>query len=267
MAKLSTEDWVKARAKWERSKTLSFESLAKDLGVSRPAVSNRAKAENWTRKVTDNAEKVTAKVTHEVTGALNVENNENLVKLHTIRGKYQETYPDVAYRLCLMGATNAELAEHFKVDVKTIHNWRDAHEEFDKKVEAGKDFADSLVAESMFKSAMGFHTITEITERQSDGENNTDTENNNVVVLKSIKGIPPNYSAQSFWLRNRQPKKWKEKIELEQELNVNVFPPTDKLNEISQKTLEEAATRFRPLITDRMKRLGIELGDNLDNGE
>jgi hypothetical protein len=63
-----------------------------------------------------------------------------------------------------------------------------------------------------------------------------------------------------------EPRKWKDKVEIKEDVNVNVFPSTEKLNEISRKTLEEAAERFRPFITDRMARLGITLNDDaIDN--
>lgn len=81
MAKVLPEDWANARAKWERSKTLTFEAVAKALGVARPTVSDRAKRENWvkkatgdTSKATDNLEKATVKATQKPT----VDNKESI---------------------------------------------------------------------------------------------------------------------------------------------------------------------------------------------
>lgn len=52
MARLSKEQWEAARTRWEGEPDLSFGQLAKELGVSRPAVSKRADEEGWEKGVT-----------------------------------------------------------------------------------------------------------------------------------------------------------------------------------------------------------------------
>jgi len=80
MAKLSKEDWEKARLRWERSSKDGFEWLSREIGVARPVISRRATAENWTKKGTQSTEKGTQKGTVKSTHALNVKNDENGIK-------------------------------------------------------------------------------------------------------------------------------------------------------------------------------------------
>ena len=43
---------------------------------------------------------------------------------------YQESYPDQARKLCLLNATDEDLADFFDVSVATISNWKNDHPEF-----------------------------------------------------------------------------------------------------------------------------------------
>lgn len=49
MARLTASQWLEARQKWEADPSLTFESLADKLGLSRQAVSKRANAEGWAK--------------------------------------------------------------------------------------------------------------------------------------------------------------------------------------------------------------------------
>ena len=64
MARLTKDEWVSARTKWERSTRDGFEWMTKGLGVDRSVISRRAKKEDWCKKSTDNDEKSTEKDTH-----------------------------------------------------------------------------------------------------------------------------------------------------------------------------------------------------------
>lgn len=49
MPRLTKDQWEAARLQWEADPTLTFDALAKALGVSHAAVGQRAKKENWER--------------------------------------------------------------------------------------------------------------------------------------------------------------------------------------------------------------------------
>lgn len=165
--------------------------------------------------------------------------------------RYQDSYVEEAYQLCLLGAIDRQLAAAFSVSEQTLNTWKKKHPDFLESLNKGKEFADALVAESLYKSAMGLHKISE--------EVNTDS---SVITLE--RTIPPNTTAQIFWLKNRQPKRWKDKVEIKEDVNINVFPSADVLDAISKKALAEAAERFKPIIENRLQRMDITLNDDYE---
>ncbi len=50
----------------------------------------------------------------------------------------------LAYKLALLGSTDDELADFFRVRVSTIHNWKKKHNEFLDALKRGKDVADAM---------------------------------------------------------------------------------------------------------------------------
>ncbi len=117
MAKLTKEQWVVARAKWERSKKEGFEWLADELGVARQSLNERAK----TAQKPDEKPALPVKKTD----AANKESKGDSLNKIMPHGnsKYQEDYAEQAYKLCLLGATDNTLADFFEVSEQTINNW------------------------------------------------------------------------------------------------------------------------------------------------
>jgi hypothetical protein len=119
--------------------------------------------------------------------------------------KYEEGFAKQARNLCLLGATDAQLAESFEVNVDTIHTWKRAHKEFSEAIKEAKETADAKVAESLYHRALGYqHPEEKIF--CSDGS---------IVRAQTTKQYPPETVAAIFWLKNRQPAQWREKVELE----------------------------------------------------
>lgn len=97
------------------------------------------------------------------------------------RGKsslFREEFPDLARKLCLLGAIDRDLARIFEVSERTITNWKHRHPEFAAALKSGKAEADGAVAEALYH--------------------------------KAVKG---EMSAISFWLRNRRPDLWRDRPE------------------------------------------------------
>lgn len=138
--------------------------------------------------------------------------------------KYKPEYAEQAYKLCLLGHTDKELAEFFEVNEDTIHEWKKVHEDFSESIKKGKGIADGNVVESLYKSAMGYeHPDTDI--RVCD---------NAIVETPITKYYPPNPTSLVFWLKNRQPKQWRDKHEVEaKNTNVNVSVSKEEIKEIN----------------------------------
>lgn len=114
-----------------------------------------------------------------------------------------EKTPEQAYKLCLLGATDKELADFFGVAESTLNKWKIDYPEFSEALNRGKVDADARVAQSLYHRALGYeHPDTDI--RVVNGE---------IVITPTIKRYPPDTAAAIFWLKNRQRGKWRDKIE------------------------------------------------------
>lgn len=134
--------------------------------------------------------------------------------------KYKKEFAGQAYKLCLLGYTEKELAFFFEVDEKTIDNWKKNIKSFSSKVKAGKDIADANVAERFYKRATGYE-YNEVTFEKVDGKENLElTTEGEIIKTDSYKKkvvtkhLPPDAGAALNWLKNRQKRKWRDKHEL-----------------------------------------------------
>lgn len=118
---------------------------------------------------------------------------------------YRQEYAEQAHKLCLLGFTDKQLAAFFDVNESTINRWKQKYPEFCKSIKSGKVVADAQVAESLFKRATGIE-VTEV-EVRDDGKKK--------VKRVTRKHIPPDPTAQIFWLKNRQPELWRDKPTVE----------------------------------------------------
>jgi len=120
--------------------------------------------------------------------------------------KYRDEFAEQAYKLCLLGATDKELADFFGVDEATINRWKDKQPTFCESLKKGKVDADATVADRLFKRATGYEH-PEIVTATFQGSI-TDT-------MEVTKHYPPDTTAAIFWLKNRQPSKWRDKQDIE----------------------------------------------------
>ena len=127
--------------------------------------------------------------------------------------KYKPEYDKLAENYCKLGAKDSDLAGFFDVTEKTINNWKCDFESFFHSIKSGKDFYDSIsVEDSLLKRALGYE-ITE--EKQEDGTNGSKT----TTTKKHVAG---DTTAMIFWLKNRNPSRWRDKQEIEQNTTITV---------------------------------------------
>jgi hypothetical protein len=113
---------------------------------------------------------------------------------------YKPKFAVEAREMCRLGATDEELAEHFKVCVRTIYRWRNTHEEFAEAVVVGKEHADARVERALYSRAVGCSVErTRVFKHAGDP---------NPVYATYRHHLPPDTNAALQWLRVRQPKKW-----------------------------------------------------------
>lgn len=126
--------------------------------------------------------------------------------------KYDPAINEWVEKICKLSATDEELAEFLAVDVATINRWKKEHPEFCESIKKGKEYADANVADRLYQRAMGYeHDHVELKVVTLPGKN----AGSEVEEVKVRKVYPPDSTAAIFWLKNRKPKQWREKQEVE----------------------------------------------------
>lgn len=120
--------------------------------------------------------------------------------------KYKEEYAEQAYKLCLLGATDKDMADFFGVSEQTLNAWKQQQPVFLESLKKGKTLADATVASKLYHRAIGYEH-PEIITATHQGQI-TDT-------MEVTKHYAPDPTAAIFWLKNRQPRQWRDKQEVE----------------------------------------------------
>lgn len=116
---------------------------------------------------------------------------------------YRPEYAAQAVKLCKLGLIDKEIAKFFDVAEQTLYNWKLKHPEFMEALKGAKTFADAEVAAKLFHRATGYdHPEVDI--RVIDGQ---------IVQTPLIKHYAPDTTAAIFWLKNRRPDLWRDKLE------------------------------------------------------
>lgn len=139
--------------------------------------------------------------------------------------QYRAEYAQIAYQHTLLGATDKDLAAAFGVEESTINNWKRKHPKFVESIKDGKLRADAAVASSLYGRAMGYsHPAVKI--MQSEGRS---------FEHEYTEHYPPDTAACIFWLKNRQPERWRDKPQVEvtvqNDVRVDLGKPVEEWGE------------------------------------
>lgn len=128
--------------------------------------------------------------------------------------EYNSSHVQDVFKLALLGATDAEMAEFFNVSEVTVNAWKKKHPEFLKSMQEGKLKADTQVAHKLYDKALGAEWVEQQAFKvRNQSESGVFTEDVKVVEVKRV--APPDTQAISLWLRNRQGGKWRDKVDHE----------------------------------------------------
>ena len=119
--------------------------------------------------------------------------------------KYKKEFCIQAEKLCKKGFTDKDMADFFEVDVSTLNRWKDAHPEFQESLKSAKEQHDVAVVEkSLLQRALGYE-IKEVKVEEQEGSPIKTTTTN--------KHVAPSDTALIFFLKNRNPDRWRDKTE------------------------------------------------------
>ena len=109
---------------------------------------------------------------------------------------------DKIKKLAGFGLIDEQFAKTLDIEKRTWDKWKKEDKEFSSLLKNGKEFADKDVEASLWKRANGYQ-YQEVTR---------ETVGNVLVITKVVtKEVVPDVGAIAFWLKNRQPDKWKER--------------------------------------------------------
>ena len=140
------------------------------------------------------------------------------------KSEYRIEYADQALKLCLLGATDKELSEFFSVSEQTLNKWKKDYPEFLESLKKGKNIADANVASRLYNRAIGYNC--KATKFATSNGKITDSK-------EFIEHYPPDTTAAIFWLKNRQPEKWRDKKEVDANVNLG-----DELESLTDEQLQ-----------------------------
>jgi hypothetical protein len=124
---------------------------------------------------------------------------------------FKAEYIELAYKFCLLGATDEQLAEFFNVAKSTINLWKQKQPKFLDALKRGKVIADANVAHSLYRRATGYsHPETHVSNYQGE-----------IIKTEITKHYPPDTTSCIFWLKNRQPDKWRDKVEVNSSIKLD----------------------------------------------
>lgn len=107
------------------------------------------------------------------------------------------------------GLTDKEIADKIQISRSTLSEWKKKYQIISDTLKENKESADFKVENSLFKRAIGYE-YKEITKKAKWNPKKNKYE---MVTIKEItKQVAPDTTAQIFWLKNRQPKNWREKV-------------------------------------------------------
>jgi hypothetical protein len=128
------------------------------------------------------------------------------------KGKYQEWLtPEgltVLEGLARDGLTDELICKKIGIGARTFYEWMERFPQMAQAIKKGKAPVDIQVENALLKRALGYdyeETITEVEELAGGRQKKH--------IRKVTKHMPADTTAQIFWLKNRKPERWRDKIE------------------------------------------------------
>lgn len=106
------------------------------------------------------------------------------------------------------GLTDEQIALKMGIGISTFYEWLNKFPELSDAIKKGKAPVDIEVESALLKRALGYDYEEVITEVEELGEGRQKKH-----IRKIRKHMPGETAAQIFWLKNRRPGRWRDKVE------------------------------------------------------
>jgi hypothetical protein len=120
---------------------------------------------------------------------------------------FKPEYIEQARKLSALGHTDFELVQFFGVSLRTFAYWRSRNPVFLHSIRIGKKEVDERVERSLYQRAVGYsyETVKVFLPYGS----------KEPVYATYIEHVPPDTTAATWWLKNRNPAQWRDAWQLE----------------------------------------------------
>ena len=122
------------------------------------------------------------------------------------------------------GLTDEQIAKNIGINRTTLYDWKKKEVNIADALKKGKEVIDFEVENALLKRALGY-------------EYEEETYENGILTKKVKKHVAPDTTAQIFWLKNRKPNNWKDKIETDEdkEAVANASQVIAKIRKVAQE--------------------------------
>lgn len=101
------------------------------------------------------------------------------------------------------GLTDEQLAGKMQINPATLYDWKKKYPKISEALKKGKEIVDIQVENALLKRALGYDYQEEKIER---------SDKDGVKIVQTLKHVPGDTTAQIFWLKNRLPDKYRDKL-------------------------------------------------------
>jgi len=118
-------------------------------------------------------------------------------------------------KVAAKGWTNEEMADFFEVALSTWNKWKVDFVDFSDALKEWKTEADERIERSLYERALGY----------SHPEEKIFQHNGEALRVNTRKQYAPDPTSMIFWLKNRQPEKWRDKVDVESRQDIHIHMP------------------------------------------
>lgn len=128
------------------------------------------------------------------------------------------------------GLTDEQIAGNMSISRSTLNEWKKNYPDISDTLKKGKEVVDIQVENALLKRALGY-SYDEVTREICE---NAVTGQMEMRVTKVVtKEVQPDTTAQIFWLKNREPEKWRDRQEMH--VDGRIETEKSKLDELIQQ--------------------------------
>ncbi len=114
------------------------------------------------------------------------------------------------------GLTMEQIAKNIGVHVATLYDWQNKSDELFEALKKSKDVADREVECALHRKATGYDQLIQRPQKVKrtiyNDEGKKTAEYEEFILVDDVIHYPPDTTAQIFWLKNRKPKDWRDKV-------------------------------------------------------